>query len=665
MSICRNDEAMATPSDAISIALAHHVAGRLDEAERLYRHILATDPDSFNAWHLLGLTALQAGKTDVALHAIGRAVELNPGLAQAHYHLGNAQSASGHSEEAIACYRQALQLKPDFAEAHANLGLALQARGQLEEASAHVQHAIELKPDFAVAHNSLGTVYHQQGRFDEAIDRYSRAIEIEPTFAEAGANLGAAYNEQGRFDEAVAVLQRAIAENPDLAEAYNNLGNAYKEQGRPDEAIASFRQAVGRKSSYAAAHSNLLYTLYFCPGLSAAAIYQEHLRWNEAYARSLSPAVPGYVNNRDPARRLKVGFVSRDFREHCQSFFTTPLFRFHDREQFAFICYSDVFRPDATTAQLRACTHRWQDISKLSDKQVAELIRRDEIDLLVDLTMHMAHGRPLLFAQKPAPVQTCWLAYPGTTGLTTIDYRLTDPFLDPAGVDDPCYSERSIRLPDSFWCYDPLATLPEVNSLPASRNGYITFGSLNSFSKVNPAVIRLWAAVLKAIDGSRLTLLAPEGTCRQRLLALAKGEGVASDRITFTNYRPRPEYLAAYHNIDIGLDPFPANGHTTSLDSCWMGVPMITLAGQTAIGRGGVSILRNLGLPELIARTQEQYVQIAAQLAADLDRLNDLRNNLREQMRRSPLMDAARFARNIEAAFRAMWHQWCTGEAKD
>jgi len=301
----------------------------------------------------------------------------------------------------------------------------------------------------------------------------------------------------------------------------------------------------------------------------------------------------------------------------------------------------------------------WRDISGSSDETVTKLIREDRIDVLVDLTMHMAGSRPLVFARKPAPVQVCWLAYPGTTGLTAIDYRLTDPQLDPPGLFDRFCSEKSFRLPETFWCYDPLTSEPAVGPLPALANGHVTFGCLNNFCKVNEGVLRLWARVMKAVAGSRLLLLAPQGSARERTLNLFQHEGISRDRICFTRFRPRLDYLAQYHHIDIGLDTFPYNGHTTSLDSYWMGVPVVTLVGDTVVGRAGLSQLTNLGLMELVAETPEAFIESAIRLASDLDRLQALRATLRERMRSSPLMDAPRFARNIEAAYREMWRRWC------
>ena len=295
------------------------------------------------------------------------------------------------------------------------------------------------------------------------------------------------------------------------------------------------------------------------------------------------------------------------------SFFTIPLLSHHDHRQFEIFCYADVLRPDAVTERLRGYADVWRSTVGLSDQQLADLVRSDQIDILVDLTMHTADNRLLVFARKPAPVQVTWLAYPGTTGLSTIDYRLTDPYLDPPGLFDAFYSEESIRLPDTFWCYDPLTDQPPVNALPALENGFITFGCLNNFCKVNDGCLALWAQVLRAVPQSRLLLRAPRGQAREHVLARLEQEGIAASRVEFADRQPRLEYLKLYQRIDLGLDPLPYNGHTTSLDAFWMGVPTLTLVGKTVVGRAGWSQLCNLGLKELAAETPEQYVALAAQ----------------------------------------------------
>jgi predicted O-linked N-acetylglucosamine transferase (SPINDLY family) len=506
-----------------------------------------------------------------------------------------------------------------------------------------------------------GVALQQAGRLDDAIAVYRRAVALAPDDACAHNNTGSALREQGRLDEAIAAFRRAIELNPTLAPAHSNLGVTLADQGKVSEAIASLRRSIALEPHFARAHSSLVYTLMFSPGQDSRTLHDESRRWNERFAAPLAAQIRPHSNDRTPDRRLRVGYVSPDFRAHSQAVFTVPLFAAHDHERFAIYGYADVAKPDQVTARLKSCVDVWRDIRGLSSDQVAEIVRQDRIDILLDLTMHMTGEHLEVFARKPAPVQVCWLAYPGTTGLSAIDYRLTDPYLDPSGEDESLFSEQSLRLPRCFWCYDPLASEPPVNQLPALDRGTITFGSLNNFCKVNEPVLKLWAEVLAVTPGSRLLLLAREGSHRDEVRVLLEREGIAPDRVTFAAPVPRPRYLELYHQIDVGLDPFPYPGHTTTFDSLWMGVPVVTLAGGTPVGRGGVSILSNLGLPELIAQTPEQYVRIAANLAADRPRLAELRAGLRPRMQCSALMDCKQFAADFEAALRRMWQTWCAG----
>jgi predicted O-linked N-acetylglucosamine transferase (SPINDLY family) len=313
----------------------------------------------------------------------------------------------------------------------------------------------------------------------------------------------------------------------------------------------------------------------------------------------------------------------------------------------------------ALAERVRGYADVWRTISGLSDMQAADLVHHDQIDILVDLKVHTADNRLLLFARKPAPVQVSWLGYPGTTGLSTIDYRLTDPYLEPPGLFDAYSAEETLRLPDTFWCYDPQTDQPLINALPALESGAITFGCLNNLCKVNDGCLELWARVLEAVPRSRLLLLAPHGPARGKVLARLVQEGIAASRVDFAARQPRPEYLKLYHQIDLSLDPLPYNGHTTSLDAFWMGVPTLTLLGNTAVGRAGWSQLCNLNLKELAAETPQQFIAIAAQLTGDLPRLEDLRRTMRRRMLQSPLMDASRFARNVESVYRQIWRRWC------
>jgi predicted O-linked N-acetylglucosamine transferase (SPINDLY family) len=674
--------------------------GKLNEAIEVYQRIAALNPSLPEAHNNLGGCLQRNGRMVDAIAAFKTAIRLKgdfpvakSNLAGAYFEWGKALSAGGKTAEALEAFQQAVALKPDFIEAldmigqclqtlenfdgavaafqtiirlkpdmfeaFNNLGIALQGKGQLDEAIASFRQAIGLKPDLAQAHNNLGAALREMGQLDEAIAAHRRAIQLKPEYAAAYFNLGNALKDIGQFDEAIGLYRQAIRLTPDYAAAHNNLGNALEDIGQLDEAIAIYRQAIRLKPDGAMAHSNLVFALHYHPGYDAGMICEEARRWNQQHAEPLKKLIEPHTNDRDPDRRLRIGYVSPDFRQHCQALFTIPLLSNHDREGFEIFCYADVGRPDAVTERIRGYSHVWRSILGMTDAEVARRIREDRIDILVDLTMHMAKNRMLLFARKPPPVQAAWLAYPGTTGLSAMDYRLTDPYLDPPGLNDQFYSETTIRLPDTFWCYDPLVTEPAVNPLPAQTSGHVTFGCLNNFCKVNEPVLRLWAQVLKTIPGSRFMLLCPEGSHRQTLLDMLQREGISPDRIELIAHRPRLQYLELYHRIDVGLDTFPYNGHTTSLDSYWMGVPVVTLVGKTVVGRGGLSQLTNLGLPELIAQTPQQYVQIATALAGDLPRLAELRRTLRGRMQASPLMDAPRFARNVEAAYRQMWRNWC------
>jgi protein O-GlcNAc transferase len=618
---------MPTSSETLALAVDQHQAGRLQNAERMYREILAAEPNHAVALHHLGLAVYQLGERAVGTEYIQRA----------------------------------LHLRPDFVEAYYDLGLALHEQGRLGEAVASYRRAVELRPAFAEAHSNLGNVFQAQGKLNEAIACYRQALAIRPNLAESYNNLGLALQDGGDVEAALKCYQRALEIKPDYPEAFINLGNACKCQAKLEDAVACYRRALELQPGHAIAHDNLLYTLSFCPGYDAAAIGEEHRRWNERWARPLCPSPRAHPNDRAPARRLKIGYVSPDFKDHAQANFQLPLFTAHDHGQFEIICYADVRCPDRITARLQGTADAWRNIVGLSDERVAEMVRADGIDILVDLTMHMERNRLLVFARKPAPVQVTWLAYPGTTGLTAIDYRLTDPWLDPPGLFEPCYSEESVRLADTFWCYDPLTTEPAVNALPAAEKGYVTFGSLNNFCKVNAGVLKLWARVLKGVERSHLVLLAPEGQCRAWVLGCFQEAGIVADRIEFVGRQSRQAYLEEYQRIDLGLDTLPYNGHTTSLDALWMGVPVVTSVGQTVVGRAGLSQLTNVGLCELIAQDGDEFVRVAVELASDLGRLRQLRGELRGRMERSPLMDAPRFARSIEAAYRTMWQRWCAG----
>lgn len=640
-----------------ALGLALQSTGDQAAAIASYRTALEIQPNFAGALTNLGAALRAVGRTDDAIAPLTAAVDLEPAVAGHHVNLGAALCQRRKFGEAAAVLRCALELNPNSPEAAFNLGNALQGVGKLSEAAAAYRNAIALKPRHAEAYNNLGAVCKELGDFKAAAAAFDAAMRAQPDFVAAYNNAGCLLRTLGRIDEAETVLRKALAVGLRSAAVFNNLGSVLKDGGALEEAIAFYRKAAELDPGDAGAHGNLIYSLSFC-AMEGREVLEECRRWGARHGGVKKPSERSSVSVRRTARnstaggRLRIGYVSGDFRDHCQSLFTIPLLAHHDHEKFEIFCYSSVERPDEFTRRIAGYADVWRDARSLDDAELADLIRGDGIDVLVDLGMHMATGRPLVFARSPALVQVAWLAYPGTTGLSAMHYRLTDPRLDPPGFDDQ-YTERSIRLPDSFWCYDPLAE-QLVTPLPANTNGFITFGCLNNPCKLTDRTLAMWGAVMAALPTARLLLMMPPGRPRERLTQRMEMQGITADRTSFVPFRPRAEYLRTYHQIDLGLDTFPYNGHTTSLDSLWMGVPVVTRVGATAVGRAGLSQLFNLNLSELAAGTDARFVEVAVELANDLPRLAELRRTLRQRMERSPLMDPERFARNIEAAYRQM-----------
>jgi protein O-GlcNAc transferase len=528
-----------------------------------------------------------------------------------------------------------------------------------------IRRAVDLSPKVARYHLNLGFFLDKLGRPDQALAAYRTALLLEPDYAGARANLADALTRKAQarcdaheYDQALAELDEALALLPNFAAAHVARGNALMKIGRLDDALAAFKAASDIEPQNVTAASNRLFLLQFHPGYDAKAILHEHLLSNQRF----KTPVFSHANDPSPDRPLRIGYLSPHLCGHCVAMFMAPLLSRHDHQKFKVYCYADVAHPDSVTARLRAYPGVWHSIAGMSDADVAAKIHADRIDILVDIAMHMGNSRPLVMARKPAPVLVAWLAYPGTTGIAAIDYRLTDPYLDPPGTDD-CYSEQSVRLPDTFWCYDPLILHvgPPLapGPLPALRNGHVTFGCLNNFCKINDAVLTLWSRVLNGVPQSRLRLLAPVGSARQYAIQKLQSHGVDATRVDFVPMQSRRDYMTEYQRIDVCLDTLPYNGHTTSLDAVWMGVPVITRVGTTVVGRAGWCLLSNLKLTELAARDDDQFVNIAIQLAGDLPRLAELRQTLRQRMEHSPLCDASRFTLHMEAALRQMWRNWC------
>ncbi len=678
---------------AFELALEHHRHGRLRDAEIIYRRILQAVPDHADALNLLGVLACQASRQSQALPLFQRAIEIAPQTAMFHAHLGLALRALGRAEEAEAALRRALSLDPALAQTHHDLGKLLLTQARTEEAvasfrralaldgghadaldglgnalrllgqagaaeSAH-RAAIERSPNAASAHNNLGNALLSQARAAEAEACYRRAVVLDPNYASAHNNLGVALRERGRIAQSGQAYRRALELDPGFAEAHNNLGNLLKDQGDLIGAIACFRRAAELRPDYAVAADNLLVSLQYDPGVTADALLEAH----RDYARRFAPPARRgeHVNERDPERRLRVGYVSADFLQHPVGIFLVPVLQAHARERFQIFCYANQSVEDSFTAELRATAAAWRQVHGLNDAALADRIQADGIDILVDLSGHTAGNRLRSFMLKPAPVQVSWLGYFHTTGVEAIDAVIMDPITVPAGA-ERWFVEELIRLPEGRFCYGPPAHAPAIAPAPAAERGFVTFGSFNNLSKLTPTVASLWSRVLNAVPRARLLLkwksLGDEDECR-RVRELFAWAGLDPRRLDLRGSSSHRAMLAEYADMDIALDPFPFCGGVTSCEALWMGVPVVTLPGERPVSRQTLGFLMALGLTELVAADADDYVDIATRLGSDAQRLATLRAGLRERMVASTLCDAMRFTRNLESAYRTLWRRWC------
>lgn len=505
----------------------------------------------------------------------------------------------------------------------------------------------------------LGAIAFECGDSELARERFEAALRLAGDRLQALCNAAEANRQAGGHARALELTARALALDPENGPAMHIRALALQSCWRMDEALALYRRLVESHPGLAAPYASYLFLLALL-GADAQTVREAHCRWAREQAEPLRAGMAGHVNSRDPRRRLRIGYVSADFREHALSSFIEPILARHDRDGFEIHCYSSTENIDATTARLRARTDGWCDIRWQDDAAVADLIRADAIDILVDLSGHTSGNRLGVFARKPAPVQITYLGYPSTTGMSAMDWRLTDGIADPAGTSERYYTERLLRLPHSLWCYQPSAAMPEPGPPPALSRGGITFGSPNSLFKLTPHIIAPWSRLLLSVPGSRLLLATiPDGEARERILADFARHGVPAESLSIRAPLPREGFWALYREIDLALDTWPCNGGATTCETLWSGVPVVSLAGELFQSRAGFSLLSAIGLPELVAHTEEEYLRIARELAADRGRLSQLRQGMRQRMRASRLMDATSFARDLEALYRSAWQDWC------
>lgn len=553
--------------------------------------------------------------------------------------------------------RQALALDPKLATAHYNLGIALRSQNKFAEACQSFKRATELRPNYAEAMEALSRAYMSLYDWPAAIQVLNQALAIWPRSADIHSNLGYVYQATGRIQDAIAAYEAALQINPRMTVTLDNLGGAYAGQGDFEQAERCYRQCLATTPRDLAARSNWLMLLNYLPDADPAQVLDEHHEWGRI-AEARAPNLKLDTLAGDPQRRLRVGYVSPDFREHSVASFILPVLRQHDRSRFEVWCYSNLPKPDEMTQRIKGVVDGWRDIDRLSDAEAAHLIREDHIDILIDLSGHTSNSRLSIFAAKLAPLQITYLGYPNTTGLRAIDCRITDGVADPIS-EDVWYSEELLRLEGCFLCYEPDPSAPEVAPLPSLASGHVTFGSFNNFSKINPGLLRLWAEVLKRVHGSRLLLKCPaltDETVKARVSADLQELGIDAERINLLGHtRTRQEHLALYAKVDIALDTFPYNGTTTTCEALWMGVPVLSLAGKHHAGRVGASLLNAAGLNDWLADTPEAFVATAQSMANDLAGLDRLRGALRNQLADSSLCDTVGFVRRLEGALRREW----------
>lgn len=611
-------------TDAFDHAVGLHRAGRSAEAEEICAEILAHEPAHARALHLLGAIRFAAGARDAAVTFV----------------------------------EQALAAKPDYAEAEFNLAAMLAALGRDDDAARHYARAAELRPEHAEAWARLGAVLMNLGRAAPAEDAYRRALALRPDDASVLSDLSMLARRGGRLDEAVELGRRAVAAAPDLAAAQLRLARSLTDRGESEDAQPHYRRAVQLAPEDIDYRRALRLNLLYLPNVDARDLWAEQRAFGQAAAARVGQRLPPPDNLPDPQRRLRVGWLSSDFRDHPVARNIEPVFLNRDRRGFEFICYADGETTDAMTERFRGTADAWRPISGLGDAEVAALIRADRVDVMMYLAGHYDRNRPHVAAWRPAPVQISYDDQ-ASSGVEAMDYLVADPVLAPRTTAEQ-FSERVLCLP-RFYVQQPPTSAPDVGPLPAARAGRVTFGCLNNPAKLNRHVLAVWGEILRRLPEARLRF---KYTDRFASVALRdtvrRAIGVADAQLEFD---PDPAWSIGYYNaVDIALDPFPFSGAATTFEALWMGVPTVTLCGATIAGRQSVAMLRAIGLDDLIAPSREAYVEAAVALARDTQRLTDLRAGLRARVAGSSLCAGALFTRRLERMLRAVWRTWCRAQ---
>ena len=639
-----------------------YTRGGVERASRLLRQALEARSDFAEAWIVLARVLESQGDPATAAAALESALKCRPDDFGALFHYAEVLAKLGRLEEAQAALERALTVDPGNPDAGFELARVLLARNEPGRAEPHLRAVLARKPDFVEARAALSQVLDARGNLAAAATELEAVLEQRPDWADALYNYGCLLKKIMRITEAESALRRALVADPAHARAYRMLGGVLLGQCRVDEAVVLYRGARERCPGDFDLESAELFALNASEEIADDVLFAKHVE----FGRRLEVAYPSrfepFRNTRDPDRRLRVGYVSGDFRYHVVTLFMIPVVENHDRSAVEVFCYSTGGRVDHYARQLSGRADFWRDVGSMSASELADQINRDHIDILVDLGGHAGIPQLAVFAQQPAPVQATWLGYLNTTGMTRIQYRISDSHADPPGLTDRYHTEGLARLPHSQWCYRPFMSVACAETPPFGRNGYITFGSFNQALKISRTVRKLWVEILKRVPDSRLVIHGVEaGRAQTGLRADLRDSDVDPARITILPYVALENYFRCFDAVDIALDTTPYSGGTTTFDALWMGVPVITAPGTRSSSRSAASILTTVGLSQWIAPSPEDYARVAGELAGNKAMLAGIRGSLRERLQRSPLMDEQRFVRDLEAVYRDMWRRWLRG----
>jgi protein O-GlcNAc transferase len=637
-----------------------------ERAIRYYERAMTLMPNDVSIYFNIAGCFHALGNLAYARQNLQKTLELRPDHFEALFDLAQLYRSETDYKRALTCLEKALALRPDFAAGHYCAGLVWEAIGDSERALAYFREAVRLDDGLAAAHNDLGNLLHSLGDITSAIAAYRHALIVKPDFYEAYFNLANCLRETDQLDEAMLCFKAALKVVPSSVQGLTNYGETLLATGSFREAEKSFRDAVKvSEGKCSQAFSNLLLCMNYNPDYSPRQIFEKHLEFGRVN-NQLPPEPQPHKKALTTLRKLRIGYVSADFCNHPVARFLEPLLLSHDAHSFDIFCYCDVAKPDAVTARLTKAIVHWKNSCAMDDKEFEAAIRSDQIDILIDCAGHTGCNRLRLFAQKPAPLQISYLGYPTTTGLAAMDYYMTDAITD-GGEDASFYTERLLRIDPCFCCYQPVPNAPDIGDLPAARNGFVTFGSLHTLSRLNDHIIELWSRIVQSVPGSRISIVRStlQGTIRKDLEAKFSGYGVDPCRIDMINEIPAAGHLSCYRQIDISLDTFPWSGHTTACESLWMGVPVVTLHGNRHAGRMVSSVLSTIGLTDWVARSIDEYQSIAINKASSIDELISLRSHLREIMGASDLCNAGKFTRKVEALYKKIWKDYCCTIGED